>query len=350
MSHEIAHVGGTANAIYVGRPAWHNLGKVFEFPPTRQVAIEEAGLDYEVQVVPSYIRKTTESGDEYYVEAKTCRHTVRTDTGTELGSVGTRYEVLQNEEAFRSFDPLLDNGIASIEAAFALRGGADAIVVVKFDLAQFGPVAQKVLGGEVDAYGLIANNHDGRRGVLLQVLPFRIECANMLALAESRIGNDAKLGRAVVLKHTASIQENVVTAAEQIFHGLYDRYEVVGRQYHLLKQRVLEEQEFKAAVLDVIAPDPRERSNFNPEAKLANLVVARADAKRDELRRLWEEGAGHTGDHSAWEAYNAATQALDHNTTLWPGRNGAYRTASLLDGTYAQLKDQVLNRLLEASV
>jgi hypothetical protein len=108
-------------------------------------------------------------------------------------------------------------------------------------------------------------------------------------------------------------------------------------------------EQFDAAVLNVLAPDPRKDPKFNPDAKLAEVVVARADRKRDEVSRLWFEGKGHTGEPNAWYAYNAAVEAVDHNRDLWPTRAGSWRTASLLDGTLKQMKDKVLDNCLALS-
>lgn len=350
MAHELTinRETGKADALYVRTPAWHRLGQVFLTPPDRRTAMREANLDFEVEVVPDYVRKRTEDGGDYYYTASlTGRKVLRTDTQQELGTVGTRYSALQNEDAFRVLDPLLDSGAATIDAAFSLREGADVVMVVKFDLQRFGPTAQQVLGDEVLPFGMIANNHNGRRGALFQVLPYRVECANMLGMAEGKIQSDVALGRAVVLKHTGDMEVKAVEAAEHLFAGLIARYEVVARQYRLLKSQILEEAEFRRYVLDVIAPDPRKSPKFNPEASRAQLVIDRADAKRNALTHLWENGAGHTGDHSAWEAYNGVAEALDHNEDLWPSRGGAWRTASVISGTYDQMKQTVLTKLVK---
>lgn len=126
-----------------------------------------------------------------------------------------------------------------------------------------------------------------------------------------------------------------------------DRFEVIAGQYRLLMNSRLQEESFDRMVLDVVAPDPRKHPQFNPEAKLAELVVERATKKRAEVRRLWTDGKGHTGNRSAWEAYNAAVEALDHNRELWPTRAGSWRTASLLDGQLAEMKNRVLDGLVE---
>ena len=70
----------------------------------------------------------------------------------------------------------------------------------------------------------------------------------------------------------------------------------------------------------------------------------RPSARRDHL--IWSEGKGHTGEKTAWYAFQAVAEALDFNRDLWPTRAGSWRTASLLNGQLAELKNRVLDNLV----
>ncbi|HEU0299190.1 MAG TPA: DUF932 domain-containing protein [Longimicrobium sp.] len=342
MAHELTFNNGGAEMFSVRQTPWHREGHVLTAAPTYAEALRLAGLDFEVEMRPAYARKTTDDGDEYFVPSDTARLVIRTDNEKELGSVGNWYTPLQNADAFRVLVPLLDAGILELETGGSLRDGADVWLLAKFNLDRFGPVVREVFADEVVPFGLIANNHNGRRGVLLQLTPIRVVCANTLGMAEA----GARNGRAITVRHTQGVEAGVVAAAETLFKGIVERYEVVAAQYRTLKAVALEEAEFRRMVLDVIAPHPLENPRFNPDGMMARSVVERAERKRTELTRLWTAGDGHTGDHSAWEAYNAATQALDHNADLWPTRGGVWRTASLLDGQLGTMKMEVLNGLV----
>ena len=108
----------------------------------------------------------------------------------------------------------------------------------------------------------------------------------------------------------------------------------------------MSEKQFAELVTDVVAPEVSRDPLFVPEARLAGLVMERVGRRRAEVRRLWDQGAGHAGERSAWEAYNAAAELLDHNRTLYPTRAGAFRAASLLTGQLATLKNRVLDNLV----
>jgi len=236
--------------------------------------------------------------------------------------------------------------VAAIETGGVLREGADAWLLVRWDLGKFGPDVKEVFDrdGGILPYATVMANHNGRRGVMLGHTAIRIVCANTLGMAESEAAGNASRWRTIA--HKADARTKLVEAAQELFSGVVERFEVIARQYQRLMNCRLQEESFSRMVLDVVAPDPRKHPQFNPEAKLAELVMERAMKKRAEVRRLWTEGKGHTGNRSAWEAYNAAVEALDHNRALWPTRAGSWRTASLLGGELARMKNLVLDRLV----
>lgn len=99
-------------------------------------------------------------------------------------------------------------------------------------------------------------------------------------------------------------------------------------------------------MLDVAAPVPDEldRAGLTPRQEVARQRVL---ARRDRLSHLWENGAGHSGDHSAWEAYNAVVESVDHDEEVWRVRGS--RAEALLDGRLVEIKDRVLGALVAAA-
>ena len=98
-------------------------------------------------------------------------------------------------------------------------------------------------------------------------------------------------------------------------------------------------------MLDVAAAVPTEldRAGLTPRQQTAR---ARIVARRNRLTQLWDEGAGHAGDHSMYEAYNATAESIDHDADLWRVRGP--RTGALLDGRLAEVKNRVLAGLVVA--
>jgi hypothetical protein len=107
MSHEVESM------MYVGETPWHGLG--VSIPGGKELNVEEAilaaGLDWDVELRHIYTKDSKGSLHGILHHYVTCR----TKDNTVLGLVGNDYQPLQNIEAFRWFQPFLDNGEAIIE-------------------------------------------------------------------------------------------------------------------------------------------------------------------------------------------------------------------------------------------
>src|SRR5437588_7703151 len=99
---------GVAAVLSVKQDMWHNEGTILENAPTRPEAMEIAGLNYEVELRPMEAVCEIREGETLNVTVPDFRASVRTDRNQVLGVVGSSYEVLQNEAAFSTLDPLLD--------------------------------------------------------------------------------------------------------------------------------------------------------------------------------------------------------------------------------------------------
>ena len=342
--HELRFTDGVADFFEVGvrRSAWHREGHLLPASPSLDTAIEIAHLGYRVEKVQTF-RLVDGPEPQAYLPSR-AHITRRTDTGAELGVVSAQYVPVQNRDAFRAIEPLLDAGLLALETGGVVRDGADAWLLGRFDVAGFGPVCREVFADEVVPYALIAANHAGRRGILLSLTPIRVVCANTLGAAEHRA--TAGADGSITIAHTGEAHAKVVAAAEQLFAAIVERHEVVARHYRQLKDTTLTDAEFESLVLNVVTPNPRRHPRWNPEARMAETVLARHERKRAAVTHLWTEGAGHTGEPTAWYAYNGVVEAIDHNAELFPTRSGVYRTASLLDGSLRELKQRVLSNLL----
>jgi phage/plasmid-like protein (TIGR03299 family) len=317
----------------VGSTPWHREGEVLKSPPkTVEEALKSAGLDFEVDLQPIFVRSgsgLSEVSDQVA--------TYRTDRGDILGIVGTRYRPLQNRDAFRVLEPLVDKGLAAFETAGSLRGGCDVWMLMRFNVDD--PVVRDTFAEEVVPFGLLSNNHAGKRRVMLQETPIRVVCANTLGAAHQT----AQKGKAFQVRHTVNVELRTIEAARLLWAALIERYRAVASQYAALRQIFLDDDAFRTLVLDEVAPisDQWLRSRARRQQQKA---LERARQRRAFIRNLWLEGPGHRGDGSAWEAYNAAVQALDHAILLWPG--GTSRVASLLEGSLGAAKQRVLDGLL----
>lgn len=350
MAAELEYRDGAANMFFakVGGTPWHKEGVAIEGEQQFDFDGLMGHFNYPLEKRPYFVPEdpTAPDGKKVYVKGTGAYYVWRPDTKKVLGPVGSAYEIVTNREAFEVLKPLIEQRVAAVETGGVLRDGADAWLLVRWDLEKFGADVREVFGkdGGILPYATVMCNHSGRRGVMLGHCSIRICCANTLGMAEGEASGNASRWRTI--PHKADAKSKLVEAAQELFHGVVERFEVIARQYRLLMSSRLSDEAFSRLVLDVVAPDPRNDSAYNPEAKLAGLVLERALKKRQTVRDLWANGKGHTGNYSAWEAYNSATEALDHNRDLWPTRAGSWRTASLLDGELAKMKNRVLDGLV----
>lgn len=345
MAHELdTRANGVAAMFSVRETPWHNEGTLLVDAPSLDEGMKLGGLDFDVALQPMRTTIALDGGDSVDMEVPDQRAVVRTDrtdSSAILGVVGPSYHVLQNRPAFGVLEPLLDAGVAELETGGTLRGGRDVWMMVKFNITD--PQVQDVFKGEVVPFGLISNNHNGARKVTLQMTPIRVVCANTLGMALAN-GRDA-----ITVRHTTNVKTRHIDAAQQLFVDFTTRYRVIAEQYQTLKNVTITEQGFEQAVLDLLAalPEaPKGEQKNNIATAAYERAKERAEAKRSRLIALRTEGIGHTGDGSAWEAYQAVTQSLDHDADLWKV-TGESRVQSLFDGALGKSKKAALDSIYQ---
>jgi phage/plasmid-like protein (TIGR03299 family) len=371
MAHELDHTtvnGEERKAMFsVRETPWHREGTILSEVPTLDEALALGGLDFEVEKREIYLR-AIEHSYEYPGDGSRIEHeqetfvkqdghfaTVRTDREQILGTVQQRYSVLQNREAFGVLEPLLDDGIVTLETGGSLRGGVDVWMLVKFSaegIARAASQADNVeafrlshlegMFDEVQPYGLITNNHAGLRGVILKETPVRVVCANTLTMALAK----ADRGTTIKVVHSGDVQKNVELAADALFRTSRRYVDFAGQRELLRRTEISFERDFNRLVLDPVVPVrhlerkiARDDGNARTEAHLKRAVE-----KRDRIRELWTQGEGHRGDRSAWEAFNGLTQALDHDEMFAPRTDRVQ--AMIHNGHLEAKKGEVLNRLV----
>jgi hypothetical protein len=153
---------------------WHRLGVQVRDAVSSDQAIALASLNWRVEKVPTSYQWNGESrkmGDVFAL--------VRSDTGAHLGTVGNRYQVIQNAEAFRFMDAVLAEHGAKYETAGAIYGGAKVWLQVSLPQAAF------TLAGNdrVEATALFTNPQDGSGVARCIPTSDRVVCANTLRVA-----------------------------------------------------------------------------------------------------------------------------------------------------------------------
>jgi len=316
MAHNLATANGKTSFFYSGEAPWHGLGQKLDAPATAHEAITAAGLDYEVKLTP------IATYDGLTVEGR--RAVVRYDKQEVLGVVSDRYVPVQNRQAFGFLDAVVADGGLRYHTAGALGKGEKVFLLAKL------PGHLRVKNSEdlVDKYLLLANSHDGSSALRGFFTPVRVVCQNTLSMAE-RQGR----GKGISILHKGKLEVKIREAQRVL--GLAQRfYDDASAQIDRLASYYPSVAEL-GSYFRALYPDPEEGKNNR-----------RAERVREELHRLFEEGQGHDMPEirrSAWVAYNAVTELVDHQRSSRGGddlERASNRLESVWWGSGARFKER----------
>ena len=154
--------------------AWHGLGQVVEDAKTSDEVLKIANLDFHVVKAPNFAKVN----ENEYVLNPLSFSTVREDTNQVLGTVGTRYEILQNIDAFKFFDDIVGRKEAIYETAGALGNGEKIFISAKMP-----NIIRYKNNDIIEDYLLIVNDHTGKAPIKVLFTPTRVVCNNTMRMA-----------------------------------------------------------------------------------------------------------------------------------------------------------------------
>lgn len=306
MSHEVE------NAFFVGQPAWHGLGTLLEQAPSFQDAIKLAGLDWQVKQAPvqftrplqgvllpqdapsldldalasfpsQEIGEETTTVDSHFVN-------YRETDGAVLGVVGKSYHPYQNSDVFSWFQPLVDKGLVTLEAAGSLQKGRKVWVLAKVN----DSVIEVLPGDEVTTYALFANGHDGKFAIRAGFTDTRVVCMNTLRAAVHFAE------RLFKVRHSANAVLNL-EAAREVLDFQRQALRVRAEIFQAMAKHNLSDKQATNYIRECLS----EGAGTNEEIEVRNVP---------EIFALYETGRGaEFGRGTLWNAFNAVTEYLTHS-------------------------------------
>lgn len=322
MAHEIANVNGQASMAYFGDTPWHGLGTQLDNPATAEKAMTAAGLDYQVELQDLY------TGGLLDVPMK--KAVVRKDTKRVLGVVGNSYRPIQNSECFAFLDMLVVTDDLRYHTAGALGQGERVWMLAKLP----GYIQVNSTEDITEKFLLLSNSHDGSSSLRVYFTPIRVVCANTLAVAERR-----SKGMGVTIQHKGDLNSKIreAQAILRIANRFYQDVQVGVNQLAKYEPKKVELTDY----FQTLFPDPLEGSK------------TRAENTRRELFRLFEEGKGQQipgVTNTAWAAFNAVTEYVDHyrpTRAKTEAERRNRRLESLWFGSGAKIKSEAWNLALD---
>lgn len=303
---------------FVGRkPAWHGkgtaLGKMF----SSKEVMQYSGQDFIVEKIPMDTR------DGQAVDS--VRATVRTDKPVGhpdriLGVVGSKYEVVQNHEAFDFFDEVCGPDSVYYVSAGVLGHGERTFLVAEL------PLELWVKRDQYKHYVVLMNAHDYSSSWTVLATSVCVVCQNTLSKALVEAKNY------VALRHTKNIHNRLRDAPALL--GLADKsFHLWNDMFKLLAKRPVTHPLFQQYLEDVF-PTTGKKVNARTLAhreKVAEMV--------EMPRYKWAQVDG-----TWYAALSAVTEYVDHVVVR---KRSKFETAIL--GGDNQLKHRALKLALEGA-
>jgi len=276
---------------------------------TAQEALSKGGLDWTVKMEPV---KVTYNGKTSIVPGKFVP--VRTSDGRPLGVVGNSYKPVQNVDALNFMDSYIGKGEAVYETVGNIGDGKLIWMLAKM------PNTSSVVD-VVERYMLMSTSHNGVSPVMLAALDFRIWCANQIQAAIRKAKNK------FVIRHTTNVEMRMADA-RKAFDGSLKYFNEMDVIFGQMKEIKFTQTQLLTLVERVFgAPGDGEKSN-RQENRIEAIQEKIVDLS---LNGMGTHLPGVKG--TAWGAYNAVTEYLDHHTKIKGGK-GASAEEKLLGSTW----------------
>jgi len=312
MAHELnEHNGMTSFAST--KPAWHGLGQIVEKAMTSEEAIKLANLDYEVCKTPVMAVTDSLAGIKL-LEGRFV--TYRSDNNELFNVVGSRYEIVQNRDAFGFFDSIIGEKIAMFETARALRKGEKIFITAKM------PEFIRIEGTDdlTEVYVLLTSSHDGSGAITAAITPVRVVCANTLNAALSQVVSK------VHIKHTKNASEKLQTAHKLI--GISHAFiSEISDCFNYLAVKPITDDKVKELLKELFRSE---------QADSKWMEKIRQDAFGTYMNGVGQEKI--VG--SAWGFYNGVTNYLDHSKRY---KNADAKFESIINGSSKLIADRALS-------
>jgi len=261
-----------------------------------------------------------------------------TSDGRVLGIASSGYKILQNEEAFGFGDAIVDAGGAHWERAGSLRGGETVFGCMELEDLDIDVPGDD---GGIRPYLFIVNSFGGwapYSGILAYVRP---RCQNTFQMAYG-----TNTPHRFSIRHTSTLDGKLQMARDALGIAFRHNVEVKAIVDRLAMARIVDAQveELFSKVVWPISDDAPQgmKDNSNASKAYTNYLTS-------------ETLDGVRG--TAWGAYNAVTEYVDHLTEYKPRKGEGYQTGGadslrtmsvMLDGG-AKRKDAALKALMALS-
>lgn len=294
-----AYIETFAWAIPELKKPWHGEGVGLEDYMTSKEALTAAQLDWRVNKVPVHFDKAyAMSGievDPQWTKVNTHSALVRDVDGKVMSIMGSKYNVLQNTEAFDFTDNLVESGEIKYVTAGSVKEGAVVFMVAKI----MSDPLEIVPGDVAEKYVLFINSHDGSFSVTVKFVATLVVCWNTLVAALAEKGQ-----RALKIKHTRNMRRRMDEGKRVLglANAKYARMKKLAQEMARIPMKKTEFNDFALTLIGAADKAEDELTNAQ-ERSLQNLNYLFVNGPGQEI-----EGRAGT----VWGAHNAVTAWTSH--------------------------------------
>lgn len=267
---------------------WQKIGTNVSGAQNAQEVLEGAGLNWEVETRPMFDLLA----DGSYVQSPDTKANYRMDNGARLGTIGHTTKVLQNVDAFKVFNPFIENDLMEFETAGEFDNGKKVFILGHIKGTDMDEI---VPGDHVKRYVLFANSHDGTQAIRFGLTPIRVYCQNSLNQA---IRSDKSA--LIRINHSSKVLENVEKVRDLIDLA-NQQFIATAEQFRELAKRDINSADLKKYVKIV----------FSQEKLDAEVEASEKSRQFENVQRLFEYGMGNNMPGvrgTLWAAYNAVVE------------------------------------------
>jgi len=275
--------------------------------------------------------------------------TYRTDKNIPLGLVKSKYEVVQNMDAFNFFDDAIGVDKCQWESAGWFGYGHKIFVTAKV------AITIQVNTGEtkdpIENYLVFSNSHDGTSSLTVMFTPVRVFCTNCL-----NAGLD-KAQSYIRVRHTESAKGKLEQGAE-ILHVAFEKAKEAKQLYDALYTIKMKDEEVLKylANLNLTEAERLCLNEYDPHLGYKRLLnrdymtlekTGISVRKANMIQNMYEYYMDGIGQQhiagTAWGAYNAVTGFYNNVANL----EGQKRMESLLYGNAQNVMQKAIVNVYE---
>ena len=285
--------------------SWASIGTTIDSTAVDD-ALTKAKLNYEVQKERLYLADGTTIPEM----VATTYTTIKDDKPTKhiLGTVGEKYEVVQNRDGFAFVDYISD-GLKFVKGGMTHTG-------MIYLIAELPEV--DILGDTFKPYVIFRNSFNGKYQLSAAITPLRVVCQNQFNFAFKHVENT------INIRHSARAYDRM-EEAKYVLQGVA---QYMGKLNEIAKQFAgikLNKTETEIAV-NMLFPTP---DNADERAK---LVLASQKASFVKMLDA-DDNQNHKGN--AWGLVNAYTDYITHTSI----RKGRYEDSQFMNTCFKPMNN-----------